>query len=355
MKDASLGILIVLILAGALGFLLLGQSPTEEPAQPAPPKTASSPDSKDKKKKAFKVALITPGPVNDGGWSQNAYKGLEQIKSELNAETANSVAKDPVEALQAFRTYLDGDYDLIIGHASEWFDPKLVQTAQASPASQILISGCEKGAEANVAGVRFVLEDACYVLGYLAGLMTKTNVLGCVGPKKHPVIESTFFAFQNGAQAANPKADVRIVWTQSWDDVARAKEQTLALISEKADMIFHNANNGAPGVFQAVRAKKDQGVFAFGSNDDQSSLAPDVILASAVLNIPSVFLDTARDVLGGKFDGRTKTLGMPEGYVWVAYNEALATKIPAELRKKADAINENIKKGNLKVERKVLK
>lgn len=303
----------------------------------------------------FKVALITPGAVTDGGWSQNAKKGLDRIKQELGVETKNAVAGSPQVAFEAFRGYASEGAALVIGHASEWFDPKLLELAARHPKTHFLISGCEKEAVENVAGVRFVLEDACYVLGFLAGSMTKSGMLGCVGPVKIPVIESTFAAFEWGAKAARPEVQVRQVWTDSWDDVALAKEKTLALIQEQADFIFHNANNGGPGVFQAVREKKDLGVYALGSNDDQSAMAADVILASAVLDIPSVFVDLAREVKEGRFDGQTRVVGLPEGYVWVAYNKGLEAKIPAEVRQKADEWVRKIKNREFKVERMVLK
>jgi basic membrane lipoprotein Med (substrate-binding protein (PBP1-ABC) superfamily) len=264
------------------------------------------------------VALITPGQVTDGGWSQSAFKGLKRIETELKAKTHNAVAASPREALEAFRTYASNGANLVFGHASEWFDTKLFEIAGQHPKTQFLISGCELPALKNVAGIRFVLEDACYVLGFLAGSLTQSGVLGCVGPVKVPVIESTFYSFELGAKSARPDVDVRVVWTNSWDDVATAKERTLALIAEKADLIFHNANNGGPGVFQAVQAKKEAGVLAFGSNADQAAMAPDVVLASAVLDIPRVFLDVARDVrMGTRAPGQSRTLqtlpGWPQG------------------------------------------
>lgn len=358
MRDAAIGILVVIALGAFLFLLMSGSESVEEAGKPdessgSKPKGAG--EKPDKQKPAFRVALVTPGPVNDGGWSQNAFKGLKRIETELKADTAHAVAKDPLEAFDTFRAYANDGYSMIIGHASEWFDPKLHAIADKAPSSVFVISGCEKEAVGSVSGARFVLEDATYALGYLAGLMTKSGVLGCVGPKKIPVIESTFYAFENGARAARKDIDVRVTWTNSWDDVARAKEQTLALIAEKADLIFHNANNGGPGVFQAVQEKKEQGVFAFGSNDDQSDMAPDVILASAVLDIPSVFLDTARAVKEGRFESKTQMLGMPEGYVWVAYNKALQGKIDPDIKKKTDLLIERIRERQLQVERKVLK
>lgn len=341
------GILITVILA-ALLFWLLSSRPAVAPTPEdggTPPAPGTAP------KKAFKVALITKGEVNDGGWFQNAYNGLQRIGKDLGAEVKNSVRKDDKSAFEQFASYGAEGQDLVIGHASEWFDPKLVEQMSKFPDTQVFISGSEKPAEGNVCGIRFVLEDACYVLGYLAGSMSKSGVLGCVGPVKLTVIESTFHAFEAGAKRARSDIVVRVVWTDSWDDVARAKEQTLALIAEKADFIFHNANNGAPGVFQAVHEHKDEGVLAFGANDDQAAMDPEVVLASAVLDIPAVFVKFAREVRDGTFDGKTKFEGMPERNVRVVYNPAIEKRIPAGVREKADRLAEEIADGTVKADR----
>ena len=316
-------------------------SPTQAPA-PASPND-------------FKVALITPGNIDDGGWSQNAYEGLKKTEKELGASVANSVAGSPAEAFSDFRNYADKGTNLIIGHASEWFDPKLQEIAAAHPKTTILISG--QNAKDNIIGVRFVLEDGCYVLGQLAALMSKSKVLGCVGPEEIPVISSTFQAFEAGAKSVDKNIKVNVVWTKDSKDIARAKEITLNLLNQGADFVFHNANDAAAGVFQAVQEKNKQGgsVFAFGSNGDQSRMAEDVILASAILDIPSAFLNIAKTVKDGKVVPGVQYLGIPEGAVGVAYNKKLEGKIPVEVRKQVDETIEKIKKQELKVPRLELK
>jgi len=306
----------------------------------------------------FSAALVTPGAVNDGGWSQSAYTGLKKIEKELGASVSTTVAKDGAasEAFAAFRDFAARDTDLIIGHASEWFDPKALEIAAAYPNSTFLISGSER-ARGNMVGARFLLEDGCYVLGQIAAGMSKSGMLGCVGPQKIPVIESTFHAFAEGARSVKKDIKVEIVWTNDWSDVARAKERTLILLGQGADFIFHNANDGAPGVFQAVREKKKQGaeVYAFGSNADQNAMADEVILASAVLDIPAAFLSVARKVKEKQFKSEPQFLGMPQGLVWIEYNKKLEGKIPASVRALADETAEKIKKGEFKVPRVELK
>jgi basic membrane protein A len=302
----------------------------------------------------FKVALVTPGAVTDGGWSQSAYDGLLKIKKELGAEVNNAVAAAPADAFDAFRDFAGQDYNLVIGHASEWYDPETLKIAKAHPKTVFLISGGER-ADGNVACVRFQLEDACYVLGQIAASMSKTNHVACVGPEQVAVIESTFYAFEQGAKSVKKDITVDIAWTKDGNDIARAKQQTLILIDKGADFIFHNANNGAAGVFQAVQEKKDKGVFTFGANADQSSMAPDVILASAAIDISGAFVSMARTVKEGKYKSEPQFLGMKQNAVSVVYNPKLQDKVPAEVRRLADETVKKIVAGEFKVPRKELK
>jgi len=302
----------------------------------------------------FKVALVTPGAVTDGGWSQSAYDGLQKIQKELGASVSNAVAASPADAFDAFRDYSGQDYSLIIGHASEWYDPQTLKIAAAHPKTTFLISGGEN-AKDNVACVRYQLEDACYVLGQIAASMSKTKHIACVGPEQVAVIESTFFSFEQGAKSVNKDIVVDVTWTKDGNDIARAKEQTLILIDKGADFIFHNANNGAAGVFQAVQERKEKGVYAFGANADQSGMAPDVILASAAIDIPDAFVSLARSVKEGKFKSEVQFLGMKENAVSVIYNPKLEAKVPPEVRKLADETVKKIVSGEFKVPRKALK
>ena len=349
-------VIAVLILGLLLILYATPQSKTSSPASAdasAGKLPAAQPDSTGAGAQ-FTVSLVTPGAINDGGWSQNAFEGLKKIEKELGAKVSNTTASSPTEAFAAFRDAANRNTDLIIGHASEWFDPQTLEIAGAHPKTTFLISGSEN-AQNNVVGIRFLLEDGTYVLGQLAASMSKSGVLGCVGPEEVPVIESTFEAFEAGAKSVRKDIKVLTVWTKSWDDIARAKERTLILIGQGADFIFHNANNGGPGVFQAVQEKKEQGVLAFGSNADQTSLADDVILASAVLDIPSAFLNLAQKVKDGKAPKSAEFLGMPEGFVWITYNKKLEGRIPPDVRKLLDSTVEKIKKHELNVPRLKLK
>jgi len=133
----------------------------------------------------------------------------------------------------------------------------------------------------------FEMEQATYVLGVVAGRESKTGKAGVIGGIKLPSIASTFLAFRAGSQSVNPKFEVKEIYTGNFDDIGAAKLATLSLINADCDFIFHQANEAGRGVFQAC---SERNVRCFGSNKNQNDLAPDVIVASAVLDVPSAFL-----------------------------------------------------------------
>jgi basic membrane protein A len=339
MKNAIVGILVLVLIGAGAAFYIHKRN-------------------HDKKDSAFKVALVTPGPWTEGGWNQNAVKALNKIVTELSAKPYKFAAKTGEDAHTSFTKFAsENKVNVIIGHGGEYNDDRTQDIAVANPSTTFLISGSDKS-KGNVVGVRFVLEDATFVLGQLAASMSKSGKLACVGPEPWPVIGLTFDAFEQGAKSVKPDVNVRIVWTQNSADAPRAKEQTLQLIGEGVDFIFQNADNAGSGVFEAAEQSKAKGVYVFGSNDDQAAELPqfsDVILASAALDIPGAYLEICKEIKDGKFEKKTQFIDMTSGKVTVAFNKKLEDKIPADVRKKIDESIEKLKKGEKLYTRKELK
>ena len=193
---------------------------------------------------------------------------------------------------------------------------------------------------------------------HLTALMSKSNIIGCVGPEHIPVIDSTFEAFVQGAKSVKPEIKVSIKWTEKSSDNARGSEITKQLISEGADFIFQNANASCQGVFEAVQQSKDKGVYALGSNDDQALTMAnfdDIILASAALDISGTYLGICKKIQDKTFEKKTQFVGIAQGGVTVALNKKLEDKIPADVKKKIDETIEKLKKGESLYSRKELK
>jgi basic membrane protein A len=294
----------------------------------------------------MKVGLLTPGSINDNGWNAIAWEGLQRIKSELGAEISHQETKTPAEFEEGFRSYGARGFDLAFGHGFEFQDAALAAGKQYPNTIFITTSG--SSVAKNVSPMVFEMEQATYLLGVIAARESKTGKAGVIGGINLPSIASTFLAFKAGTQSVNPKFEVKEVYTGNFDDVGAAKLATLSLINAGCDFIFHQANEAGRGVFQACSERK---VRSFGSNKNQNNLAPDVIVASAVLDVPAAFVRMATLVRDKKFVPQVQRLGMAEGIVSLAWNERLkATLSPATVAEVA-RLEAEIRSGKLQVPR----
>ncbi len=300
---------------------------------------------------AFRVALLTPGSIADGGWNAGAFAGLQAIRERLGAEVRHVETRTPADFEAGFRDFASRGFDLVFGHGFEYQQAAAKVGAEFPGTVFITTSG--DTLRANVAPMVFELEQATYLLGVLSARMSRTGILGLVGGRDLPSIRSTFLAFRAGATAVRPDARVREVFIGNFDDTASAREAALALLEEGADFLMHQANDAGRGVFLAVseRASRGDRVFAFGTNRNQNDMAPEVVLASATLDIPAAFVEVARRVRDGSFTAAPLRLGLAEGIVAVEMNPSLAGAVPAELRAQLDSLEARIRSGDLVVPR----
>ncbi|MCS7224882.1 MAG: BMP family protein [Armatimonadetes bacterium] len=298
-----------------------------------------------KARKPMKVALITPGAISDGGWNQAAYQGLKKIERELKAQTAHAEVRAPADYPQAFRDFASRGFDLIFGHGFEFGDAALEISRLFPKSFFVITSGRVQGA--NVASLQMQINEPAYLLGYLAGKMSRTKKVGCVGGMKIPSVERSLAGFVAGALETKGKIQVRVTYTGSFEDVLAAKEAARALIRWGADFLMHNADASGIGVFQA--ASEGKGVFAFGCIQPQHSLMPKVVLGSAVADIPSGFLTIAFWHRDGRLRGKIYYLGLKEGAVRVVFNPRLVSQVPRSLLAELDAVKQKITSGLFKV------
>lgn len=294
--------------------------------------------------KPFRVGLLTPGSINDGGWNAIAYEGLQRCKSNLGAEVSHQETKTPAEMLEGFRAYGAKGFDVAFGHGFEYQDP--AKSAAGQYPNTVFITTSGTTVLPNVAPMRFELEEATYLLGVIAARESKTGKAGLVGGIELPSIASTFLAFKAGAQSVNPNFDVREIYTGNFDDLGAARLATLSLINAGADFILHQANEAGRGVFQACGERK---VRCFGSNKNQNGLAPDVIVASAVLDVPGAIEKMCTAVKNRQFEAEIQYFGMNEGVVTLQWNDALKAQMKPETVAEVARLEQELKAGRLKV------
>jgi basic membrane lipoprotein Med (substrate-binding protein (PBP1-ABC) superfamily) len=293
------------------------------------------------------VALLTPGPISDAGWNAGAYEGLLRIRDSLGAEVSHVETRTPAEFEESFRDYARRGYRLVFGHGFE-FQDAAARVAADYPGT-IFITTSGSTVRPNVSPMVFELEQSTYLAGMLAGGLTRSGRVGFIGGIALPPVEGTYLGFVGGVRAVRPDAEALQAYVGNFEDVAAAKEHALAQIRRGADVLIHNADAASFGVFQAAR--ENPGVLALGANKDQNAVAPDVIVASATLDVPHALLLMARSVHDGRFEPGVRFFGIRDGVVDLAYNPALADRVPAALRARIAAARDSIVAGTLRVPR----
>lgn len=295
----------------------------------------------------FRVGLITPGSIADAAWNSGAYAGLQAIRDSLQVEVSHVEARTPGEQQEALRAYAEQGYRLVFGHGFEFQGPAERIGNEYPKTIFVVTSGERVSAAGNVVPMVFGIEEGTYLAGMVAGGLTRTNKIGFIGGIELPPIKRGYDGWLKGALAVNPKVDSRVAYLNTFDDAAAGREAALAMIRVGVDMLHHNADQAALGLFQAV--KESTGAYVFGANADQSALAPDQVVGSVVIDLPRAFLALARQVKDGSFAPKVESFGLAGGVLRYEPNPRLADRLPAALSSQVKAASDSIVAGTLKV------
>ena len=290
----------------------------------------------------LKVALLLSGAANDQGWNQTAYEGAQKACEKYGYELAYTENLEVADISAAFADYASAGYDVVIGHGYEFGDPAL-EVAETYPDTKFICTEADASAD-NVASYVMACEQTAYVEGIIAASTSESGKLGAIGPIPGDSLVKIINGYEDGAKSVNPDIEVQTAWTNSFVDTQLAQEAAKAMINNDVDVIKHCANACGNG---AMTAAVEAGIWCQGDSYDQSSLAPDNILDSAIYNL-DVVIDTALgSVADGSFEGDVYNLGMADGAVEVLLSDNLSDDVKATAQ---DAIDKIIS-GELEVER----
>ena len=268
-----------------------------------------------------------------------------RIRDSLGAHISHIQTKTPAEFDENFRQYGAQHFDIVFGHGFEFQDAARRVAPEFPKTLYVTTSGTTAGP--NLAGMTFGFADASYLAGTLAASVSKSKLLGVLGGTALPPVVESFRAFAQGAHAVDPTIKVVTSYIGNWDDVSAGKEQALAQIGQGVDVIFQNADAAGLGVFQAARERA--GIYVIGSNSNQNGIAPDVTLASVVIDLPLAFLTIAKQVQAGTFKPRVVELGEASHVVTLVLNPSLVSRIPPAARARIDSLQERMLAGQLTV------
>lgn len=260
------------------------------------------------------VAMITDvAGVNDQSFNQSAWEGLQRAEKELGIEVKYLESKQDSDYATNIETLVDEDVDLILGVGMKLADA-IKEGSELYPDQNFVLVDEEIDAS-NVKNILFKAEESAYLAGLIAGKTTKTNNVGFIGGMELPVIDTFKYGYMAGVKAANPDAKVQAQYANSFTDQAKGKAIANQMYSNGADIVFTCGGDVGTG---AIEAAKENGKFAIGVDRDQSDLAPQNVLTSAIKRVDAGVFETVKSYVNGTFEGgTTTTYGLEENAVGV--------------------------------------
>lgn len=289
----------------------------------------------------FKIGLITDvGGVNDGSFNQSAWEGLEKAGEELGVEVNYLESATDADYQPNMETFVDEDYDLIISVGYMLADATR-EAAEANPDTKFAIIDDSSIDLPNVTSLMFKAEQASYLVGYVAGLTTKTNNIGFVVGMTNETMNQFGYGYCAGAIDANPDITVQQFNANSFADSATGKTMANTAITNGADIIFQAAGATGLGVIEACQ---EAGVYAIGVDSDQSSIAPKTVLTSAMKRVDNAVYDAVQELIDDKLEGGVQTFDLAAGGVDIAPSQDL---ISDDVIKAVDEVKEKIISGDV--------
>jgi basic membrane lipoprotein Med (substrate-binding protein (PBP1-ABC) superfamily) len=293
--------------------------------------------------KPFKVAVIAPSATNDLAFTQSMVEAVNSLKTKYSLQISVSDNLFVVnDAANAIRNYASQGYDLVIAHGSQ-YGASVQQIAPQFPKVAFAwgTAGDTFGLP-NVFAYQAASDQGGYVNGVMAAMLTKSAVIGVVGPIEVGDAKLYVDGFNAGAKATNPSAQVKVNYTGSFSDVALASEAAKSFVQAHADVMTGSAQM----VVGAVGVCKDNNVAWFGTQANQTSLAPSVVVASQVYHWEVVLSQMIEAIKGGTLGGKSYTIDLANGGEVIEYNGGYS--LPSDVKAKADATIAGLKDGSIK-------
>ncbi len=208
-----------------------------------------------------------------------------------------------------------------------------------------------KAIPSNLIPIEFREEEGSFLVGAIAGLMTKTDKVGFIGGMESPLIRKFQVGYQAGVKCVNPKAKVLVAYAgvtpDAFKNPAKGKELALSQYSQGADIIYHASGVTGLGVFEAAR---EMNKYAIGVDMDQWNEAPGHVLTSMVKKGNMAVYDIIKEWKAGKFKGGMPAIfGLRDDGVDFVYDKNNKPLIPKSVYDRVEQLKQDIIDGKIKV------
>jgi len=302
----------------------------------------------------LRVGLVFDvGGLGDKSFNDGAYKGLLRAEAELDISSRYIEPGDGSDRESAVRQLAAAGYDLVIG-VGFIFTDDMRAAALRFPAVKFacIDMSVAPGQEIppNLVGLRFREEEGSFLVGALAGLVSRSHQVGFVGGMDIPLIHKFEAGYTAGVKQVCPACVVYAAYAgtepKAFADPGMGKELALAQYDRGADVIFHASGKTGQGVFNAAESR---GKFAIGTDADQFHEAPCCVLSSMIKGVDVAVFDVIKAVAGGKWQGGVRELGLADDGVGYVHDDNNAKWIPEPVHAKLEELRRQIIAGAIKV------
>ena len=282
----------------------------------------------------IKIGMVTDtGGINDQSFNQSTWEGLSALPTD-EFEIAHLVSKTDADYDTNIQTFIDDGYDLILCTGFKLAEATK-KAAEANPDQKFAIIDDASIDLPNVACLMFAQEQASYLVGIVAGMASESGVVGYVQGMVSENMNLFGIGFIEGVLSVNPEATVLQYNANSFGDVAAGSAAVKNFVTKGADVVYHAAGGTGAGV---ITGCQENGIYAIGVDADQSYLAPETVITSAMKRVDIAAQDISKAVKEGTFKGGITMYDINNGGVDVAPTQDLLTEdmIAAVVAAKAD-------------------
>ena len=297
-------------------------------AEPSPPATKSP----------VKAAFVYVTPVFEAGWTHQHDQGRKAVEKALGAAVKTTVVDNVAEGADSERVVRDlaqQGHDVIFTTSFGYMEPTLKVAKEFPNVKFESITGYKTDVNVSVANARYY--EGRYLAGVAAGRMTQSNVAGYVAGFPIPEVLQGLNAFTLGMRSVNPKAQVKVIWLNTWFDPAKERDAAFALFNQSVDVItFHTASNAV------MVAAQERGKMAIAYHSDMRKVAPDAQLMAVTHEWGAYYTQRVSDVQKGQWRTGNVWAGLKEGMIRVG---DFGPKLPAKVRDEIVKVQQDIAQG----------
>ena len=286
----------------------------------------------------IKAAFVYVTPVFDAGWTHQHDEGRKAVEKSLGNTVKTTVVENVAEGADSERVVRDlaqQGHDIIFTTSFGYMEPTLKVAKEFPNVKFESVTGYKTDVNVSVSNARYY--EGRFLAGVAAGRMTQSNVAGYVAGFPIPEVLQGLNAFALGMRSVNPKAEVKVIWLNTWFDPAKERDAAFTLFNQSADVItFHTASNAV------MVAAQEKGKMAIAYHSNMRQVAPEAQLMAITHEWGAYYTRRVSDVQKGQWRPGNVWGGLKEGMIRVG---DFGPKMPAKVRAEVQQVQKDIAQG----------